>query len=124
MASRSVISYDAKNNGDWEVNMSSRVLEEARLKAQTLAAEAIQLEEAGRFREALAKLDRASPYVGMWDDPVFETGYYTSMATLYDKLGYSAEAARFVRMSAEARNRCQGYRTVEDILREYYDRLH
>ena len=72
----------------------------------------------------MAKLDRASPYVGMWDDPVFETGFYSSMAFLNDKLGYEDAAARSARMAKEASRRCPKHLTMPDILREYYDRLH
>ncbi len=89
--------------------MKSNASESARLKAEALASEAMQLEEAGDYRAALGKLEHAEVYVGMWDDPVFETGFYSQLAAVNDRLGYRDAAARASRMAMEASRRSRNY---------------
>ena len=63
------------------------------IRAKKLAAEALHLQLAGKYRDALARLEAAAPIVESWGDPTFQTGFYAQMLFLNRQLGHTEKAA-------------------------------
>ena len=78
---------------------------EAQAKAERLHAEALQLEKAEDYQGALVRLTEAEPYVEIWGDPDFCASFYSHMAFLNHRLGYSERAVYFAGKAMDASNR-------------------